>query len=217
MKNAAGDNYGDQYIPGELVKAGINVVSHGTILADPEIKTSFTGELLGWKFKRAWYYWCASCEKKFNDGLELKYASPLHLLIGQEVRLAGHCGCPSPEGNNFLWCEVFGEDGKLLISREKYDENIRSATAMQGHKGFDHILGDIKKEYAPIDEPIKDSPKAKRIVTSSYHIDTQEGLTIFANTLIKQHNDREQYKKDKASHDQYLKMKKQEEQEAKEK
>ncbi len=91
MKNLAGQWRCDDIIPGELVYAGITPIYHIEQLAS-EVPTHFTGELHRWEFKRAWYYWVAK-----GPALPLKYASPLHLLIGDEVRVSGHCGCPSPE------------------------------------------------------------------------------------------------------------------------
>ncbi len=91
MQNLAGQWRCDDTIPGELVYAGIVPVYH-IEQATGEVPTHFTGELYGWEFKRAWYYWVAK-----GPSLPLKYASPLHLLIGDEVRVDGHCGCPSPE------------------------------------------------------------------------------------------------------------------------
>ena len=98
MKNAAGDYRCNEYIPGELVYAGITPIHH-IIQLKGEVPTHFTGELHEWTFRRAWYYWVAT-----GPPLPLKYASPFHKLIGDEVRVHGHCDCPSPEE----WC---GEDG----------------------------------------------------------------------------------------------------------
>lgn len=56
-----------------------------------EVKTSVIGVLHGWQFKRAWYYWVAE-----GPGIEVAAAEALHATHGQVVRVAGHCGCPSP-------------------------------------------------------------------------------------------------------------------------
>ena len=56
-----------------------------------EVKTSVSGILHGWQFKRAWYYW--ACE---GPGIEVSAADMLHAGFGKEVRVAGNCGCPSP-------------------------------------------------------------------------------------------------------------------------
>ena len=56
-----------------------------------EVKTSVRGTLHGWKFERAWYYWMAE-----GPGIDVETAEKLHATHGKEVRVAGHCGCPSP-------------------------------------------------------------------------------------------------------------------------
>lgn len=56
-----------------------------------EVKTSVRGTLHGWKFERAWYYWMAT-----GPGIEVEAAEKLHASYGKDVRVAGHCGCPSP-------------------------------------------------------------------------------------------------------------------------
>ena len=56
-----------------------------------EVKTSVIGELHGWGFERAWYYWICS-----GPGIECAIAEKLHASHGQSVRVDGHCGCPSP-------------------------------------------------------------------------------------------------------------------------
>lgn len=56
-----------------------------------EVKTSVQGALHGWIFKRAWYYWVCT-----GPGIELAAAMALHEKFGDQVRVAGHCGCPSP-------------------------------------------------------------------------------------------------------------------------
>lgn len=58
---------------------------------DKEISTIVIGDLHGWGFLRNWSYWVAT-----GPGIPPEYATPLHELHGQSVRVAGHCGCPSP-------------------------------------------------------------------------------------------------------------------------
>jgi len=97
MKNAAGDKDCNIYLRKELETAGINVIP---IEGNPgEVPSAIMGELNRWTFKRAWYYWIAwGPEIPFSD------ADRLHETYGQEVRVAGHCGCPSPR-------EWYGEAG----------------------------------------------------------------------------------------------------------
>lgn len=56
-----------------------------------EVKTSVVGVLHGWEFKRGWYYWMAK-----GPGIDVESAELLHAAYGNDVRVAGHCGCPSP-------------------------------------------------------------------------------------------------------------------------
>lgn len=56
-----------------------------------EVKTHLVGFLHNWKFKRLWYYWSAT-----GPGIPPNYADEIHASHGKEVRVDGHCGCPSP-------------------------------------------------------------------------------------------------------------------------
>ena len=101
--NKAGDHADtDEILRAELRSAGIPTLQEAEgqppgYLADllrrgsGEVKTSVVGVLHGWEFKRAWYYWMAS-----GPGIEVEVAERLHAAHGQTVRVAGHCGCPSP-------------------------------------------------------------------------------------------------------------------------
>lgn len=101
--NKAGDHADtDDILRAELHAAGIQTLQEAEskppeFLADMlrkqsgEVKTSVMGVLYGWQFKRAWYYWVAS-----GPGIDVETAEVLHATYGREVRVAGHCGCPSP-------------------------------------------------------------------------------------------------------------------------
>ncbi|HWY36162.1 MAG TPA: hypothetical protein VNX68_16070 [Nitrosopumilaceae archaeon] len=56
-----------------------------------EVPTKILGSLHNWTFRRAWYYWAAE-----GPGIPPQYAMELHKTHGTQVRVAGHCGCPSP-------------------------------------------------------------------------------------------------------------------------
>lgn len=92
--NRAGDHTdADDVLRAELEKAGIEVESHNWFRRNSgEVKTSIMGSLHGWIFKRAWLYWTAE-----GPGIELAAADRLHAEHGMSVRVAGHCGCPSPK------------------------------------------------------------------------------------------------------------------------
>lgn len=74
----------------ELQAAGIKVINWpGTVRG--EVPSKVVGGLSGWHFERRWYYWSAS-----GPGIPPDIAERLHATHGKEVRVDGHCGCPSP-------------------------------------------------------------------------------------------------------------------------
>lgn len=94
MNNYAGTTDKDVEIALELEKAGINVVKFPEFMRmrkTSEVHTIVLGDLHGWSFERAWYYWICK-----GPGIDVETAEKLHAKFGTEVRVAGHCGCPSP-------------------------------------------------------------------------------------------------------------------------
>jgi hypothetical protein len=87
----AGQKGRDDEIAAELEASGIEVHRIPDFMRKGEVKTNVLGSLHGWKFERAWYYWRAE-----GPGIEVAAAEALHATHGREVRVAGHCGCPSP-------------------------------------------------------------------------------------------------------------------------
>jgi len=83
----------DTMCAGELALAKIEVHSLPSILlaANPEVSTVTIGSLGNWSFRRAWRYWVAE-----GPGIPPDIATELHETHGKEVRVDGHCGCPSP-------------------------------------------------------------------------------------------------------------------------
>jgi hypothetical protein len=77
----------------ELETAGIKVINREFLREmNGEVPTKIRGELSRrWVFQRAWYYWIAE-----GPGIPPDYAMKLHEAHGTEVRVDGHCGCPSP-------------------------------------------------------------------------------------------------------------------------
>ncbi len=74
----------------ELKAAGINVTIWPS-WNNGEVPSLAIGELSGWTFQRRWYYWSAE-----GPGIPPDVAEKLHASHGREVRVEGHCGCPSP-------------------------------------------------------------------------------------------------------------------------
>jgi hypothetical protein len=74
----------------ELRVAGIEPLSFD-LSPEGEVPCSRPGFFSGWSFKRAWYYWVAR-----GPGIPPDIAEKLHATHGKQVRVEGHCGCPSP-------------------------------------------------------------------------------------------------------------------------
>lgn len=90
--NMAGRPDIDDALASELEAAGIEAFRL-SLLKDGsrEVDTEVRGGLHGWRFERAWYYWRCT-----GPGIEVAAAERLHASHGKDVRVAGHCGCPSP-------------------------------------------------------------------------------------------------------------------------
>ena len=93
MKNYAGRDDIDKDLEAELTEAGIGIYRFPEFYREKsgEVKTIVIGTLYGWTFKRAWYYWIAE-----GPGIPPVDAEELHQTHGKDVRVDGHCGCPSP-------------------------------------------------------------------------------------------------------------------------
>jgi hypothetical protein len=91
--NYAGRSDIDFEVSEELKAAGIKVgyLTEAERQSAGEVKTIVVGDLHCWTFKRLWYYWVAR-----GPGIPVEQAEVLHEKFGQEVRVDGHCGCPSP-------------------------------------------------------------------------------------------------------------------------
>jgi hypothetical protein len=76
----------------ELASAGIEAEGPASWLADKsEVPFHYLGNLHLWSFRRAWYYWIAK-----GPGIPADKAQAFHEIWGTQVRVDGHCGCPSP-------------------------------------------------------------------------------------------------------------------------
>jgi len=82
----------DETVLAELAAAGIKAEGLEYLRGNlGEVPTQYVGSLCLWTFKRAWYYWVAE-----GPGVPPAKAEPFHQTWGKQVRVAGHCGCPSP-------------------------------------------------------------------------------------------------------------------------
>ncbi len=89
----AGRSDADELLVAELAYAGIKAERMPECFrkSSGEVQTIILGSLGQWGFRRAWYYWVAE-----GPGIPLKEATELHEAHGKDVRVDGHCGCPSP-------------------------------------------------------------------------------------------------------------------------
>lgn len=99
MQNLAGVERCDDDVIKELTEAGINYRSYKFLKEKGEVPTTIVGMLGQWTFERAWYYWIAK-----GPGIPPDIAEELHKTHGKDVRVDGHCGCPSPKE----WFKGFG-------------------------------------------------------------------------------------------------------------
>jgi len=82
----------DAQVVRELDAAGVKVIGpHEWLRERGEVPVAFMGELCMWGFRRAWYYWVAE-----GPGVPADRAEEFHKTWGKQVRVDGHCGCPSP-------------------------------------------------------------------------------------------------------------------------
>lgn len=160
MKNLAGDQQCDAEIREELTAAGIEVVPIQK--GNTEVPYSVVGQLGNFTFKRAWYYWMV------GGDVPLEIAKEMYTTeVGKkDVRVAGHCGCPPPEEWAFPKREVLVELG---IFQEPCEEHPHGNSPTYGELAKMCNSGKIT---------------APRFV-QSYHIDSPEGLKLFADTMKK--------------------------------
>ena len=81
----------DEAIERELTEAGIEISRLPNVNKGEVPTTVFCGTAHRWIFKRAWYYYIAK-----GDGIPPNIAEEFHGEWGTQVRVEGHCGCPSP-------------------------------------------------------------------------------------------------------------------------
>ncbi len=105
FKNLAGAAYADVVIEKELKDAGVEVVKEERTRS--EVPFTLTGKLGTFTFVRAWTYWMIDCMMPLDVAKEM-YEDEVGSKV---VRVAGHCGCPSPEG----WATET-EDGQFVTS-----------------------------------------------------------------------------------------------------
>lgn len=98
----------NEQIRKELTAAGISLCSI-KLPVKGEVPTDQLGFKRHWKFERAWYYYRAS-----GPGIPPQIAEEFHKTWGRQVRVQGHCGCPSP----LEYCCGFAVDNYHIDTQE---------------------------------------------------------------------------------------------------
>lgn len=153
----------DRKVVRELERCGIPAVpvEKGGV----EVPYRHIGKLGDFTFKRAWYYWMVW------GPVPLRVAEELYMdLVGKtDIRVGGHCGCPSPAEYG---TQYEAADGRRIYKRKEEDEEER----------LDKIQPGWRKDYILSDDP---AAECERAFVESYHIDSELGLYIFVETLRK--------------------------------
>lgn len=172
MKNLAGDPHCDEEIRRELKRARIELVEGER--SKHEVAASVTGKLGEFVFKRAWYYWVVQGPVPLEVAREL-YADPVG---NTDVRVAGHCGCPPPE---HPWVEYYDAQGLLVALDVGGKEREQFRVMIAGG----HLTEADRALYHFVDSEAERDSVSVRSVVESYHIDSEVGLRLFADTLRK--------------------------------
>lgn len=151
----------------ELERCRIPTLKHDA--GRSEVPYGHIGKLGNFTFRRAWYYWVV-------DGpVPLAIAEELYAdHIGKtDIRVGGHCGCPSPAEYG---TEYFDAEGKQLYESKGKEKDAEEMAAM------DKYVPNWRDEYRVVED--RDA-ECVRAIVSTYHIDTELGLYIFVETLRK--------------------------------
>ncbi|PWU23463.1 hypothetical protein C5B42_02820 [Candidatus Cerribacteria bacterium 'Amazon FNV 2010 28 9'] len=156
MKNLAGDRNCDESIRRELERARIPAVSIEK--RNTEVPYTVIGQLSDFTFTRAWYYWVVTGRVPVSVAEEL-YQDP----VGKDdVRAGGHAGGHPIEGYVVAYLDVEGNKILPLTQRQQFQELELSTEG--------YVFYENPKEMG------------SGFVTS-YHIDSEVGLRLFAHTL----------------------------------
>lgn len=169
MQNLAGNTNCDALIRRELERSRIEV-RELPARNQAEVPSSLIGKLGNFEFRRAWHYWVVTGPMPIGIAEDM-FADP----VGKtDIRVVGHCGCPPPEEPWNTWLTV---DGCQVITVAQEAEWCRFV-----EKGI--ISASQKEKYIFSDDPVSVGARA---YIMSYHIDTEVGLRLFADTIRKWH------------------------------
>lgn len=169
MKNLAGHQECDEDVERELVRCRIDIIRDQP--REWEVPSSLRGKLGSFTFFRASCYWIVRGPLPLAVAKEL-YGDPVGCT---DIRINGDCGCPAPgePGGKIVWRDH--ETKKILMPYKEWDE-LQVLIGRNPHM-FSSAIND---EYAPSDDP-----SMGQGFIESYHIDTEVGLRLFADTLKK--------------------------------
>ncbi len=169
MRNLAGAHYCDGVILEELAQAGLTAIVVPKDEVHSEVPYTLEGRMWGFEFRRAWYYWVVIGRVPIEAAREM-YDDP----VGRKsVRAGGNCTCPEPE-TQAEWFDF--EDQRMYPDptgeqEAKWREFVETHPACREDPGY----------FVPDPSAVTG---AHAFVTC-YHIDTQEGLNLFVQTMRK--------------------------------
>lgn len=169
MRNLAGSRECDQFIERELVRAGIGVLQGPRSTAEvPATITGKIGESKTFIFTRAWVYWVAEGLMPVAIAREL-YDDP----VGRtDIRVCGSCTCPAPTAPHTT---RIAPDGRKVIGLADWKGFTKLFPGKKAQAG-------IAKEYISSKNP---AARGAQEFIPFYHIDTEVGLRLFADTIKK--------------------------------
>jgi hypothetical protein len=180
LPNLAGNVRCDISIRKELTEAGVGIIESKTPRED-EVPAKLTGILNNpngepaFTLTRAWYYWVVDGDVPLSVAEEM-YKDP----VGKEdVRVAGHRGCPPPKE----WAKHSDKDGKKLYSLSTKLESEKELTEFENRHSEPEIKELVRKARENTRYVENPAAEAAKSVITTYHIDSQDGLNLFVNKL----------------------------------
>lgn len=163
MENLAGLEGCDPQVERELTRAKIDVVK-GVRNERSEVPTSITGRLGSFIFQRRWRYWAAIGPVPLAVAREL-YDDP----VGRtDIRASGDAGCRPPE----LWARYLDSTGRELLPAGELSGLSKEIVALVESNDRVRVVSNVEVEGG---QPF----------ITDYHIDSEIGLRVFADTLRK--------------------------------
>jgi hypothetical protein len=163
MRNLAGAEDAAERCAQELSAAGVKIIL-GEWPRHSEVKTRITGKVGGITLTRAWRYWRAKGLVPLDVALRL-YEHP----VGRrEVRVAGHCMSPPPKDP---WLVYHDEQGEVSVDPSG-EQEAQVDAFIRAHP-----------EAAQFRPRFVRSKDGLRAFVGCYHIDSAEGLKLFADAM----------------------------------